>query len=673
MEIINFALPALIQAFDLIFTWEQISWLVVGVVLGLSVGIFPGLGGIAGLSLVLPFLYGMDPVSGLAMMVGLVAVIPTSDTFASVLMGIPGSSASQATILDGFPLSKNGQAARALSAAFVSSLFGGIFGAIVLTFFIIIARPIVLSFRLPELLMLTILGLSMVGILSGNSGLKGVIAACLGLAFGAIGEAPALGSPRMDFGNWYLQDGFQLVIVGLGIFAIPEIISLMRHDRSISKSGGLGKGWSDGVRDWWRNIWLSLRCSSIGVIIGVIPGLGGSVVDWIAYGHTVQSSTDKSQFGKGDIRGVIGPESSNNAKEGGGLVPTLLFGIPGSASMAVFIGGLILLGYDAGPQMVKNDLPITYTIVWSLALANIFGAGLSLLLSSNIAKLTTIRFPLLVPFLFMMISFACFQSRQSSWDLVALVGIGILGIFMRRFDWSRPAFLIGFVLASQSEVYTYQALQVLNFRFSESLSTGLAYVFTPITITLFFITVVSIFLGIKHVKNFKVTDGNSFQWDKVPAVIFTLAITFFLLLFFIDSMLIDHMTDKIFPAIVTGTGLFASVLLLIQMRIRPADNIIYRDLESHGDDAKAPEGLWFTLGWLVALLILNALFGFIIALVLFFALYLRRRIDASWTKISILTISGIVFICFLASSLNREFPPGLLQYYFDLPWPLSGL
>lgn len=343
MEIINFALPALIQAFDLIFTWEQISWLVVGVVLGLSVGIFPGLGGIAGLSLVLPFLYGMDPVSGLAMMVGLVAVIPTSDTFASVLMGIPGSSASQATILDGFPLSKNGQAARALSAAFVSSLFGGIFGAIILTFFIIIARPIVLSFRLPELLMLTILGLSMVGILSGNSGLKGVIAACLGLAFGAIGEAPALGSPRMDFGNWYLQDGFQLVIVGLGIFAIPEIISLMRHDRSISKSGGLGKGWSDGVRDWWRNIWLSLRCSSIGVIIGVIPGLGGSVVDWIAYGHTVQSSKDKSQFGKGDIRGVIGPESSNNAKEGGGLVPTLLFGIPGSASMAVFIGGLSLI------------------------------------------------------------------------------------------------------------------------------------------------------------------------------------------------------------------------------------------------------------------------------------------------------------------------------------------
>ncbi|MGB1011720.1 MAG: tripartite tricarboxylate transporter permease, partial [Thiolinea sp.] len=308
MDILNTALPALGEAFALIFTLKQIGWLLVGVLLGLAVGVFPGLGGIAGLSLVLPFIYGMDPVSGLAMMVGLVAVIPTSDTFASVLMGIPGSSASQATVLDGFPLSKNGQAARALAAAFTSSLFGGLFGAVVLTFFVIIARPIVLAFGLPELLMLTVLGLSMVGVLAGKSLLKGIAAACLGLMVGAIGEAPAQGYSRLDFGNWYLMDGFQLVIIGLGIFAIPEIIALLRQDRSISQSGELGAGWIDGVRDWWRNKWLSIRCSVIGVIVGVIPGLGGSVVDWIAYGHTMQSAKDKSQFGQGDIRGVIGPE-----------------------------------------------------------------------------------------------------------------------------------------------------------------------------------------------------------------------------------------------------------------------------------------------------------------------------------------------------------------------------
>ena len=423
MDLFTTALPALNEAFALIFTLEQIGWLVVGVLLGLSVGVFPGLGGIAGLSLVLPFLYGMDPVSGLAMMVGLVAVIPTSDTFASVLMGIPGSSASQATVLDGFPLARNGQAARALAAAFTSSLFGGLFGAVILTFFIIIARPIVLAFGIPELLMLTILGFSMVGVLAGRSLLKGLVAAGLGMAFGAIGEAPAQGSPRMDFGSWYLQDGFQLVIVGLGIFAIPEIISLLRQNRAISKDSTLGAGWMDGIRDWWKAKWLSLRCASIGVIVGVIPGLGGSVVDWIAYGHTVQTTRDKSTFGKGEIRGVIGPESSNNAKEGGGLVPTLLFGIPGSGSMAVFIGGLILLGHEAGPQMVTTDLPLTYTVVWSLALANVIGAGLCLGLSGSIARLTTIHFPLLVPFLFMMIAFAAFQSKQTLWDLAALVGV----------------------------------------------------------------------------------------------------------------------------------------------------------------------------------------------------------------------------------------------------------
>ena len=441
MDLLATALPALGEAISLILQPQQIAFLLIGVLLGLSVGVFPGLGGIAGLSLVLPFIFGMDPVSGLALMVGLIAVVPTSDTFASVLLGIPGSTASQATVLDGFPLAKKGEAARALSAAFISSLFGGILGAIVLTFFILIARPLILAFGLPEMLMVTILGLSMVAILAGRIPLKGVVAAGLGLMVGTIGEAGAGGSLRMStYDIPYLIDGFSLVIVGLGIFAIPEIVALLRQDRAISKTGGLGKGWLDGIRDWWSNLWLSIRCSAVGVLVGVIPGLGGSVVDWIAYGFTVQSAKDKSQFGKGDVRGVIGPESSNNAKEGGGLVPTLIFGIPGSGSMAVFLGGIALLGYDPGPHMVRHNLDITYTIVWSLALANVFGAGLCILLSGQIARLTTIRFTLVAPFLFMVIAFAAFQSRQSLGDLAALMAIGMLGIFLRRFEWSRPAF-----------------------------------------------------------------------------------------------------------------------------------------------------------------------------------------------------------------------------------------
>ncbi len=672
MDLLGTALPALAEAFGLIFSLKQMGWLVVGVLLGLSVGVFPGLGGIAGLSLVLPFIYGMDPVSGLAMMVGLVAVIPTSDTFASVLMGIPGSSASQATVLDGFPLAKKGEAARALAAAFTSSLFGGLFGAVVLTFFILIARPIVLAFGLPELLMLTVLGFSMVGVLAGRSLLKGLVAAGLGLAVGAIGEAPAQGSPRMDFGSWYLQDGLQLVIVGLGIFAIPEIISLLRQDRAIAKDAKLGAGWLDGVRAWWDNIWLSVRCAVIGVIVGVVPGLGGSVVDWIAYGHTMQTTKDKSGFGQGEIRGVIGPESSNNAKEGGGLVPTLLFGIPGSGSMAVFIGGMILLGYDAGPQMVRNELPVTYTIVWSLALANVLGAGLCLFLSGGIARLTTVRFPLLVPFLFMLIAFAAFQSKQSLWDLGALVAIGLLGIFMRRFEWPRPAFLIGFVLADQAEVYTYQATQIALSRFGRGFMDGFTYMFSPIVIVLLIITVASVWIAAKQSAAIRPDDVEDHVWHKAPGMIFTALVALFLGVMLVDSLMVDVLIDKVFPIVISGFGLVGALLLLGQMARRPASDGVFFDGELYGSDARAPHGLWTMLAWFCSLLVLTSLFGFVIALALFFVAFLRLRANVGWMRLIVMTVAGLAAIILIASLLNRDFPPGLLQSYVDMPWPLRG-
>ena len=671
MDILSVALPALGEAFSLILTPTSIGYLALGVVLGLSVGVFPGLGGIAGLSMLLPFIYGMDPVSGLSMMVGLVAVIPTSDTFASVLLGIPGSSASQATVLDGFPLSKQGQAARALAAAFISSLFGGLFGAILLTFFILIARPLVLAFGLPELLLLTVLGFAMVGVLAGRSLLKGLVTAGLGMVVGAIGEAPAQGSSRLDFGSWYLQDGFSLVVIGLGIFAIPEIISLLRQDRAIAGEGKLGAGWMDGIRDWFANIWLSTRCAAIGVVVGVIPGLGGSVVDWISYGHTMQTARDRSQFGKGDIRGVIGPESSNNAKEGGGLVPTLLFGIPGSGSMAVFIGGMILLGYEAGPQLIQNDLPITYTIVWSLALANVLGAGLCIVLSPSIAKLTTIRFALLAPFLFMMISFAAFQSKQTLWDLAALVAVGLLGIFLRRFEWPRPAFLIGFVLASQAEVYTYQATQIAASRFGRSFTEGMGYLLSPTAIILIIVIVVSVWLGARQSKSLHQDEAVMNVGGKRAPVTFASLITAFLAIAFVDAASISVLIDKVFPMTVAGISLLGALILLWQMATRSENDVLFADGEHRGEDSSAPIGLWPTLAWFASLLVLTALFGFIIAITLFFLAFLTQRARASLPRALVLTAAGVSVLLIMAYLLNRDFPPGLLQDMVELPWPFG--
>ncbi|WP_417208959.1 tripartite tricarboxylate transporter permease [Antarctobacter sp.] len=676
MDAFATALPALADAWALILQPTVLGYLVLGVVMGLAVGVFPGLGGIAGLSLLLPFMFGMDPILGLALMIGMVAVVPTSDTFASVLMGIPGSSASQATVLDGFPMAKKGQAARALSAAFTSSLFGGLVGALFLTLFILIARPIVLAFGLPEMLMISVLGLSMVAVLAGRVALKGVAAAGLGMLIGTIGEADAGGSLRMaSYDIPYLTDGLKLVIVGLGIFAIPEIVSLLRQDRSIAKDASLGSGWMDGVRDWVDNKWLSVRCSLIGVLVGVIPGLGGSVVDWIAYGHAVQTTKDKSNFGKGEIRGVIGPESSNNAKEGGGLVPTLLFGIPGSGSMAIFIGAIALLGsgdIEVGPSMLRDNLDITYSIVWLLALANVVGTLLCIAASGGIAKLTTIRFTYLAPFLFMLISFAAFQSGQNFEDLLALLAIGMIGIFLRRFDWSRPAFLIGFVLSNPVEKFSNQAFQIASFRFRKSFEEGMDYIFSPIVIILIIVTVVSVVLGIRQAKSI-MAEGDVKSGSKRAPIVFLMVITAYAVAALINANMIPdyNMTDKIIPLVIGGITLTCSLILMVQMILRPETDSIFADKEVAGEDADAPYGLWSTLAWFVGLIAATWLVGFILALVGFLVAFLRVRAQSGWARTLILTAAGIALMCVMAGALNRDFPPGLLQSYADLPWPLK--
>ena len=675
MEVIMEALPALSDAWTLILQPVVLGYLVLGVVMGLCIGVFPGLGGIAGLSLLLPFMFGMDPILGLALMVGMVAVVPTSDTFASVLMGIPGSSASQATVLDGFPMAKKGKAARALSAAFASSLFGGLVGATFLTGFILIARPIVLEFRTPELLMITIFGLSMVGILAGRVAVKGLVAAGLGMLVGTIGEGASSGDLRMSSYDFpYLTDGLKLVIVGLGIFAIPEIISLLRKDRAISSEPQLGGGWLEGVRDWFANIWLSVRCSIIGVVVGVIPGLGGSVVDWIAYGHAVQTTKDKSNFGNGEVRGVIGPESSNNAKEGGGLVPTLLFGIPGSGSMAIFIGAIALLGsgqIEVGPAMLQNNLDITYSIVWLLALANVVGTVICIAASGGIAKLTTIRFVLLAPFLFMIISFAAFQSGQNLMDLVALFGIGLLGILMRRFDWSRPAFLIGFVLSTPAENYANQAVQIATSRFRKGFGEGLEYIFSPIVIVLLIITVISVVLGLRQAKNI-MAEGDVQSGSKRAPFIFLLAVTAYIAYAFYDAASIpSYSRDRVFPMFVAGVCLVGCVALIVRMMLKPETDTIFADREREGDDADAVHGLWATLAWFAVLLVLTSLIGFILALALFLFSFMKVRAGLSTAVAAGYAAAGIFFMCFMAWLLNRDFPPGLLQEYVDLPWPLT--
>jgi len=501
--------------------------------------------------------------------------------------------------------------------------------------------------------MLALFGLSMVGSLSGKSLVKGIVACGFGILVGSIGAAPATGEFRMIFGINYLYDGLPLVVIALSIFAFPEISELFRKESSIAEGAELGKGgWLSGVKDLIKNKWLALRCAGIGTIVGAIPGMGGSVVDWIAYGHVVQTSKDKSGFGKGDIRGVIAPESANNAKEGGALMPTLLFGIPGSGSMAVFLGGMVLIGIEAGPSMVTTDIDLTYTIIWSLAIANVLGAGLSLFLAGPISKLTQIKFSLLAPFMIMVISFAAFQATKDMMDLWMLMIFGVIGIFMKRFGWSRPAFLIGFVLATQAESYLNMSVQFY----------GWEMFLRPGVIIIMLLSLVSIYFSRKGT-----VDENAELMEKErkknltlsPQLIFAALIVFFILIAIFDGNQ-QSFLGGVFPLVIAYVILpFALYLIWLFAKGKRDDPAVF-DAEQVVPEGTFKASWYEPILWIGGLYLLSTLIGFIPAIILFFVSFFTLKAKTTAIRTALLTLGGVGLLLVFGYFLNLEFPQGLL-------------
>jgi TctA family transporter len=477
-----FGCPCVLEVISL-----RIVLLLVGVLLGLSLGAMPGLGGLVGLAILLPFTFDMDPFMAMAIIIGLSSVVATGDTVPAVLFGIPGTAASQATILDGHPMAKKGEAGRAFGAAYTSSVMGGLVGALVLGLSIPILRPLVLRFGPPEFFMLGMLGISMVAVLSGRAPVKGLAAGALGLIVGMVGADPQTGIYRYTFGHLYLFEGIALVPVALGLFGIPEVVDLVIKGTRIADAPvNAMKGVTAGIRDAFNHKFLIIRCSALGVWIGAIPGLGASVVDWFAYGHALQTEKDASKtFGTGDVRGVIAPESANNAKEGGALIPTIAFGVPGSASMALVLTAMVIQGLTPGPAMLTEHLDVTYTLVWSLAIANIFGAGLMLILTKQLAKLAYVRINRVAPMVLVVLFLASFQATADMGDLLTLCVFGVLGWNMKRFGWPRPPLILGLVLSQTLE----------NNLFISSAIFGTAWMLRPIVIVIWILIIASLVYG----------------------------------------------------------------------------------------------------------------------------------------------------------------------------------
>lgn len=429
-----------------------------GVLMGLFLGIVPGIGGLAGMALLLPFTYAMDSYAAFAMLLGMSAVTGTSDTIPAVLFGVPGSAGAQATVMDGNPMAKNGEAGRALSAAYVSSLIGGIFGAVLLAISIPLLRPMMLYIGTPELLALSFFGIAMVATLSGGAPLRGLVAAAIGIMLSMVGPDTQTGTLRWTLGFPYLWEGVPLVPVVLGLFALPEIADLAIKRMAIASDAktDVWTGMSTGIKDALKNWWLIVRCGGIGAGIGAIPGLGSSVVDWIAYGHALQTVKGAEKtFGKGDVRGVIAPEAANNAITAGSLIPTVAFGVPGSASMAILLGVFLIHGLVPGPDMLTIHLNITYSMIWSVALANILGAGICFSLSGQLAKIALLRHTVILPPVMTFIFVGSFQASREWGDLVVLLIFTVIGWTMKQLRWPRPPLILGFVLGALIERYMF--------------------------------------------------------------------------------------------------------------------------------------------------------------------------------------------------------------------------
>ncbi|MGB7951069.1 MAG: tripartite tricarboxylate transporter permease [Candidatus Binatia bacterium] len=475
---------AMIQGLEALMSVDRMMFLVFGVFVGMALGAIPGLGGVVGVAILLPFTFEMDRTSAIAMLVALTSVPTTTDTIPSVLFAVPGTVGSQATILDGHPMARKGEAGRAFGAAYLASMLGGIIGAACLGLLIPVLKPVVLYFAAPELFALGIMGISMVAILSGNVPVKGIIAGGLGLLLSMIGTDKQEGLLRWTFDTIYLIDGLNIIVVSLGLFAIPELADMVIEGSKISSVPKAAmKGVGQGMRDVFDNWWLMVRCSFLGTWIGIIPGLGSAVVDWLAYGHARQTCKDAAlTFGKGDVRGVIAPESANNAKQGGALVPTLAFGVPGSASMALLIGAFLIHGIQPGPEMLSKHLDVTYAIVWSTAIANVLATGIALLFTNQLAKLSAVRIQILAPLVMVVVFLAAFQASASMGDLITLLIVGGLGWIMKRCGWPRPPLLLGFLLGTLIERYAVISVKAY----------GYGWMTRPLVIAIIFITIVTL-------------------------------------------------------------------------------------------------------------------------------------------------------------------------------------
>ena len=650
-----------------VFSATTFTLMMLGIVIGFAVGILPGLGGPVTLALMLPFIFKMEAVEAFAFLLGMAAVTATTGDITSILFGIPGEAITASTIVDGHPMAKKGEAGRALGAALMSSLLGAVFGAFALALAIPVVRPLVLSIGSPEFFMLAILGVTFLASLSGGSVMKGLTAAAIGLLLATVGLDPISGIERYTFGNLYLWDSLPLVSATLGLFAIPEIIDLAVKGTSIAETsvGKIG-GVMEGVKDTFRHWKLVLRCSAIGTYIGIIPGMGGGVSQWVAYAHAVQTSPDKERFGKGAVEGVLGPGAANNSNLGGGLVPTIAFGVPGNVTMAILLGAFIIQGLVPGPPMLIPEsqgghLTLTFSFVWIIVIANIITVAACFLFLKQLVRITEVRGSLIIPFVLLLVYLGGFATKNAFEDLIVVLLFGAMGWVMVQLDWSRPPLLLGLVLGPLAEDRLFLSMD--NY--------GISWLWFPSVLVLFAVILAGIFYPVfqtwrerrKNPQAKKETIAPVSAWD--PIFGFLVLVLFALSLWEASNW---GFRARLFPWAIGFTGLAFAVMQLdldITGFLRKGSIGLPKEVDNEA--ALVVRRTAGIAGWILGFFFAIWLLGFSMAVPLVTFLYLKVGAREKWLISIVLTVVAFAsFYGLFIYSLSVPFPQGLLLEWLGM-------
>lgn len=431
-------------------------------ILGVIIGVLPGLGSTTGAALLLPFTLTMEPVHAITVLTTIYVSATFAGSITAILINTPGTSAAAATTFDGYPLAQRGEAGRALGIAVVASTIGGIFSVIVLCVAAPMLARVAYEFRPPEYFALTVFGLSMLASISAGGAVKNIIGGVFGVWLATIGAERVTGIERYTFGHYELYEGLAFVPVFIGLFAMSELLMQSKRLKNVAEAIGL-KAVKLPSKEDYKKIWRTvLRSCGIGTFIGILPAEGATVASMIGYSEARRWSKNKEEFGKGSIEGIAGAEAANNAATGGAMVPTMVLGIPGSGTTAIILVGLMVHGLRPGPYLFTEQVDTVYQIFGAMLIANFMFLFMGLYAAKFFARISLIPTTLLWPIVFALCVIGAYSLNSSLLDIWIVMFFGVLGFFARRHGFAVAPIAVGLILGEMVETNLQNSLKMFD-------------------------------------------------------------------------------------------------------------------------------------------------------------------------------------------------------------------